>query len=278
MSIVSIILSSMPRAINLCIGRQLGTLIYLIGLRKKVATINLNIAFPSLSKLERKSILLKCYRHFGMVLIDFITQQSLNKKNISEFIVLHNKDKNILQSSNGGIIMSAHFGNWEAVLPALGLNNIKMETVIREQKNTDANNYYIDLRSFPNISLIWKKESLRKLYDAISNHKFIGLASDQSARKRGVLLPFFSKKASFPKGSGIFYSRSGCNVFMVLCILGSDYKYHMFIKPISSNKVTEDDIVEDITLKYINILENKIRQNPSQYFWFHKKWDKRIYK
>ena len=51
----------------------------------------------------------------------------------------------------------------------------------------------------------------------------------------------------------------------------------MFIKPISSNKVTEDDIVEDITLKYINILENKIRQNPSQYFWFHKKWDKNIY-
>ena len=268
----------MPRAIKLCIGRQLGNLVYLIGLRKKVATINLNIAFPNLSKLEIESTLLKCYRHFGMVFTDFIAQQSLNKKNISELIVLHDKDKSILQNSNGGVIMSAHFGNWEAVLPALGLNNIKMATVIREQKNIHANDYYIKLRSFPNISLIWKKESLRKLYDAIKNHKFIGLASDQNARKKGVQIPFFSKEASFPKGSGIFYSRSECNVYMVLCILGSDYKYHMFIKSISSNKINEDDIVEDITLKYVNILENKIKQNPSQYFWFHKKWDKKIYK
>ena len=77
-------------------------------------------------------LLLKCYRHFGMVFIDFINQSNLNKNNISNTILLRPKDKNILQSAGGGVIMSAHFGNWEAVLPVMGLNNIKMETVVRE--------------------------------------------------------------------------------------------------------------------------------------------------
>ena len=271
-------MSLLPRSWNLFIGRQMGTLIYLMGLRKKVATINMKIAFPNLNKFDLEILLLKSYRHFGMVFIDFINQSNLNQDNISNTILLRPKDKNILQSADGGVIMSAHFGNWEAVLAAMGLNNIKMETVIREQKNSHANNYYTKLRSFPNISLIWKKDALQSLYDAISNKEFIGLASDQNARTKGVFIPFFSKKASFPKGSGIFYSRTQCELFIVLCIMGTDYKYHTFVKSISSDKTNESDIVKDITEKYVRILEQKIKQNPHQYFWFHKKWDKNIYK
>ena len=272
------LISSMPRILRLFLGRQLGTLIYLVGLRKKVAAINIKIAFPELGKLDIELLLLKCYKHFGMVFMDFINQIHINKKNLSNTIIMRSKDKKILQDANGGIIMSAHFGNWESVLPAIGLNNIKMETVVREQKNSLANDYYIKLRSFPNISLIWNKNALKKLYNAISNKEFIGLASDQNARTKGIFLPFFEKEASFPKGSGIFYSREKCNLFIFLCIMGSDYKYYSFVKSISSDKVNEDDIIHDITLKYIKILENKIKQNPHQYFWFHKKWDKKIYK
>ena len=270
--------SLFPRPISLFIGRQLGTLIYFFKLRRKVAKINIEIAFPDLNPLEIEILLLKCYRHFGMVFMDFINQYSLNKDNLNQIIRIKDRDKKILQRSNGGIIMSAHFGNWESVLPAMGLNNINMETVIRKQKNSFANDYYVKLRSFPNIGLIWSKNALEKLYDAISNKKFIGLASDQNARTKGVMLPFFNKNASFPKGSGIFYSRTKCKLFVVLCIMGSDYKYNTFTKSIISDKTDENDIIDDITLKYIKILEDKIKQNPHQYFWFHKKWNKTIYK
>ncbi len=277
-NIIISLVSLLPRSWNLLIGRQIGTLIYLMGLRKKVATININIAFPKLNKLDLEILLLRCYRHFGMVFIDFINQSNLNQNNLSNTIILRPKDRKILQSSDGGVIMSAHFGNWEAVLPAMGLNNIKMETVIREQKNDHANSYYTRLRSFPNISLTWKKNALQSLYDTISNKEFIGLASDQNARNKGVFIPFFSKEASFPKGSGIFYSRTKCKLFIVLCIMGNNYKYYTFVKSISSDKTNEDDIIQDITEKYVKILEQKIKQNPHQYFWFHKKWDKKIYK
>ena len=101
------------------------------------------IAFKDKSNFEIEKILINCYRHFGMVFIDFFTQQSLNKKNILNYVVFHKKNQRLLQNSSGGVIMSAHFGNWESVLPALGLNNIKMETVLRKQRNDSANNLYI---------------------------------------------------------------------------------------------------------------------------------------
>ena len=135
------------------------------------------------------------------------------------------------------------------------------------------------MRSFPNIGLIWQKNGLKRLYQAISDKRFIGLASDQNARSRGVEINFFGKKSSFPKGAGIFHSRTGCDVFMVLCIMGSDYKYHIFVKKINieKNNKSESDIIEELNSEYVKILTNKIKQYPNQYFWFHKKWNKKIY-
>ena len=275
---IAFLFSLFPRKLNLLLGKNLGVIVYLIGIRKKVAKINLNIAFSNKNDFEIEMMLINCYRHFGMVIIDFLTQHSIKRRDISDYIVFNNKDKMLLKNSAGGVIMTAHFGNWEALLPAFGVNNIQMNAVIKEQKNKIINDLYIKARSFQNIELLLKHESLNKLYDTISEKKFIGLACDQSVRNKGIKNNFFSKNASFSKGSGIFYSRTNCSIFVVFCILGSDYKYHIFVKPLTSSESDEEKIISDITSQYVTILEKKIIQNPCQYFWFHKKWDKNIYK
>tara|TARA_Y100001970_G_scaffold285135_1_gene404053 strand:- start:564 stop:1445 length:882 start_codon:yes stop_codon:yes gene_type:complete len=277
---ISMVFCLMPRTISLFIGKQIGIITYMLAIRKNVAKKNISIAFKDLNKNQQKSILLNCYKHFGMILIDFLRQQKINKKNLGQYFVINKKYKDILNQSNGGCIMSAHIGNWEYILPFMGFNNYPMETVIKEQSNPAANKFYIQTRTFPNIGLIWKKNALKNLYRAIENKKFIGLASDQNAGAKGIKISFFDKKSSFPKGAGIFYNRMQCDVLIVLCIMGSDYKYHIFVKKviINNNNKTEEEIIEEINSLYADVLENKIRQYPHQYFWFHKKWSKKIYK
>ena len=53
----------------------------------------------------------------------------------------------------------------------------------------------------------------------------------------------------------------------------------MYLEEISVNKNGKDEnqIVIDITKKYADILMKKINQFPEQYFWFHRKWDRKIY-
>ena len=252
----------------------------MLSIRKHVAKKNISIAFKELNHRERESLLLNSYKYFGMMLIDFLRQQKINKDNLDEYFVFNKRYKDILNRANGGCIMSAHLGNWEYILPFMGLNNFPMETVIKKQSNLAANSFYIKMRSFTNIHLIWQKNALRKLYEAISEGRFIGLASDQNARSKGIKINFFEKKSSFPKGAGIFHSRTNCDVFMVLCIMGSDYKYHIFVEKIyiGENYKNEEEIIKALNSKYVEILTNKIKQYPEQYFWFHKKWNKKIYK
>ena len=272
--------SLLPRKISLLIGRQIGMVLYLIPFRKAVARKNIDIAFSDSSDLDKKRILFNCYRHYGMVLVDFLSQQSINKHNLDDYFVFSSEAKKNLQLSGGGCILSAHIGNWEMVLPAMGLHEIKMDTVVMKQKNRAANNFYLKLRSFSNINLIFKDGALRGLYQAIDQGRMVGLASDQNARSRGLEIDFFGELSSFPKGAGKFYFKTGCKLFIVFCILRSDLKYYVYTKEIRVDKSndSEDAVIEQIVLTYAKELNTKIKQHPEQYFWFHKKWSKKIYK
>ena len=278
--IFSAIFSILPRKISLFIGRQIGMLLYLIPFRKDVARKNIDIAFKGTTPSNRKLILLNCYKHYGMLLIDFLRQQSINKYNLDDYFVFSNEAKKNLVSAEGGCILSAHIGNWEMVLPAMGLHGIKMDTVVMKQKNKAVDNFYTKLRSFPNICLIPKDGALKGLYKAIDEDRMVGLASDQNARSKGLKIDFFGELSSFPKGAGKFYYKTGCKLFIVFCILRSDLKYYVYTKELKVNKIdnTEDEIIEQIVSAYADELSKKIKQHPEQYFWFHKKWNKKIYK
>ena len=278
--LISIFFCFIPRSISLFIGRQIGVIVYFLSIRKKVAKINIGIAFKHLSDSKKESILFECYTYYGMMLTDFMRQQLINSNNLSDYFIINKKYKEILMQGEGGCVMSAHLGNWEYILPFMGLNGFPMDTVIKKQTNDQINKLYIRIRKFKNIKLIFEKNALSALYDALSNKRFIGLASDQNARSKGIKINFFNKKASFPKGAGIFHNRENCGVYMVLCIMGSDYKYHIYVKEIKIDKhnLSEEEVVNQINIEYAKLLENKIKQFPSQYFWFHKKWNKKIYK
>ena len=118
------------------------------------------------------------------------------------------------------------------------------------------------------------------MYNALKNKEFLGLASDQNAGSKGIKIDFFGKKASFPKGAGIFYNRTQCDLFMLLCIMNNDYKYDVFVERLNVKigSKPEKDLVKEVNKLYINMLLDKINKHPEQYFWFHRKWNKKIYK
>ena len=45
-----------------------------------------------------------------------------------------------------------------------------------------------------------------------------------------------------------------------------------------TRKTKETNIIVEVNSIYSKLLESEIIKYPNQYFWFHKKWDKNIYK
>ena len=271
------LVSFIPRKFILFLGKVLGIFIYyFIPIRKKVAKINILIAFPELSDKEVNNIILKSYKHYGMLLFEFIMQ---NNKNIYNNIVeLDNKTKKCLTDDVGKILMTAHIGNWEMMLPIISKFK-KVIGVAREQKNKGANKFIIENRSFNNVELISNKGSTRKMAKALFKNKILLLVCDQNAKSKGNKLLFFNKESSFPKGPGYFHFLTNSELIYGFCILNKDYKYELKIRNLNIEKKIEqkDELVIQINRLYIKKLEEIITKYPEQYFWFHKKWDKKIY-
>ena len=271
------LVSFIPRKFILFLGKVLGVFIYyIIPIRKKVAKINILIAFPELSDKEVNNIILKSYQHYGILLFEFIMQ---NNKNIYNNIVeLDNKTKKCLTDDVGKILMTAHIGNWEMMLPIISKFK-KVIGVAREQKNKGANKFIIENRSFNNVELISNKGSTRKMAKALFKNKILLLVCDQNAKSKGNKLLFFNKESSFPKGPGYFHFLTNSELIYGFCILNKDYKYELKIRNLNIEKKIEqkDELVIQINRLYIKKLEEIITKYPEQYFWFHKKWGKSIY-
>ena len=62
--------------------------------------------------------------------------------------------------------------------------------------------------------------------------------------------------------------------------LKKNYTYEFKLRELKFKKTFEqkDQLIIEVNTEYSKILEQEIRKYPEQYFWFHKKWDKKIYK
>ena len=276
LKIVSFIISIFPRNFMLLLARSLGILIYFIfPKRKNVAIQNLLIAFPKKEISEIRNLVKKTYQHYMVVTIDFLRQKTFNDKNI----FIDEKTKNILSNNGGMIFMTAHIGNWEMIIPIL--NQIKKTTgVVKVQRNSGGNKFISELRDLVNITLLPIGTKTEVMIEALNRGDILALASDQNAESKGMYIPFFGKKASIPKGPAYFYYKTKLPLLIGFCMLNRDNTYTFKVQEIKLKN--DSNNIEELFLQvgtiYNKILENQIKQYPEQYFWFHRKWDRKIYK
>ena len=164
----------------------------------------------------------------------------LDANNIHDFVRLDPETKKVLDQCDGGIIMTGHLGNWEAFLPALGLNRYPFVVVTQTQKSTGSQKFFNSIRSFPNISLIPRTGGRKQMLRVLDEHKFLGLASDQNAGKHGIDIPFFDFPASTPKGAALFHIKTGMPIIVGFCILSSDFKYDLTLRMMETSHISND--------------------------------------
>ena len=249
---------------------------FLFPLRKDVATKNLEIAFPKKSSKEIKKILLNSYMHYGLLMFEFL-RNSL-KKSITGLYSINTETEEILFKNGSLIYMTAHLGNWEMSIPILSQYK-KMLVVVKEQANSGGDRFFNKARKYENVRLISKKGSKRVMLKSLYENSILALASDQNAKKRGIYINFFNKPASIPKGAGHFHALSKTKIVIGFCILNEELKYDFNLEylDIKDNLEQKDEIIVKVSELYVEKLEKMILKHPEQYFWFHKKWDRKLY-
>ena len=237
-------------------------------MRKQDSLKNISTAFPEKSENEQNIILKKTYSFFGQAFLQFLSFPKSFK-----FINIDVEGKELLDQSlakgKGIVLATGHFSKWEILSSWLGYTGYPCIAVAQRQNNRGADIFFREFRKKTGMDIIYRKSSLKQMYRILKDNKILILASDQDAKQRGVFVDFFNKPASTPKGVARFHLQTGADILFITCHVERNGRHKLHIQTVIPDG---DSSVESITQAFTALLEEKVRNFPEQYFWFHRRW------
>jgi KDO2-lipid IV(A) lauroyltransferase len=265
--------------VSLKIGKFIAIFVYhCIPIRRKHIFNMLLISFPEKSKKEVKFIAKNVYRNFMMTVVEVIFFPKMSDEEISKLLICKNEFlvEKSYAAGRGTILMSAHFGNWE--LTALAFSKkYPMSVVVAKQSNRLVDNMLNKIRTLNGFCTISRDGMIFKsVLRALKENKIVAILSDQDAGKQGIFIPFLGRLASTPKGAALFALRAKCQLIIALGVRQNDGVMKIeFTEVPMPNTGTEEKKLKIVNAFYSKKLEEVVRKNPEQWFWFHRKWNTR---
>jgi len=279
----SLFINVLPEGFALWMGRQLGTVMYLLDWEhRKVAIQNLHIAFgQEKSKEEMRSIAKKNFQNLGMMAIEFFRIPGMDLETYERKVETEGVDEalKVLEKNRGALLLLGHFGNWE--LMALMSKVIQKNILVIAKpikKNPWLERWFIESREGIGLEVIPPKNATLKVTQALSQNKVVGILFDQRGkRSKGIWADFFGRKVPTTPGLAVMALKSGAPVLPVFMIRNGFEKHRLIVKEplelIHTGDFQKD--VEANTQLFNNTLESIIREYPDQWLWIHRRWERK---
>ncbi len=242
---------------------------------------NLRASFPEKSETWIWQTGQRSFEHIVMLAVDVLfTPRLVKKDNWRSYSTYKNAEytKWLMKEGKGLLMVTAHYGNFEIIGFLMGLFGFDIYSVARPLDNKYINNYLYGVRQQVGQKLVDKKgasEIMAKITQTGSTLCFIG---DQDAGKKGVFVDFFGRKASAYKSIGLLAITSN----LPLVVGYSRRVDNRFFFELGTTRIIFPDEWKDkedpllwVTQEYTKATEQFIREDPTQYWWLHRRWKHR---
>ncbi len=259
-------------------GSWLGRVAYvLLPSRRRIAYDNLSRALGNtLSEEQIQEIIKRVFQNIGRTLVEFARFGKIKLEGTRKITVPDGLEhfQKVYEEGKGALVVTAHFGNWELLGSWVAASGFPIDFLVGEQHNKKVDKLLNDFRKEMGVGIIPLRTSLRGAFKSLKANRFAGLVSDQHAPSGGVILDFFGRKASTPKGPAAIAIKVGCPLIPFL-LRRERYDRHVVMtgKPIyppNSGDVEKD--IETMTKAYTKFFEDHIRRYPDQWMWTHRRW------
>lgn len=215
----------------------------------------------------------------GQTLIDkMVTMAGMKSRFTFHFDGEENLDK-IVEMGKGGILLSAHAGNWEMAGQYLEKINTKINIVMFDGEHQNIKKY-LDQLGEKSFNVITIKENMSHVYEmgaALAKNELICMHADRFLEgNKTVSLNFLGEEALFPAGPFLMSAGFNVPVCLVFAFKESDKHYHFYGSDILQrfNAESKKDFAQRLAQQYVVDLENKIKEYPEQWFNYYDFWKK----
>jgi KDO2-lipid IV(A) lauroyltransferase len=246
----------------------------------RLALANLEVAFGSATGPDaRRRIARDSFRHFGRVMADTLKWTRLRASRRAKLLKVDGEEHILraLRGGRGGLIFSAHFGNWEVAAEAVAAL-APLSVVARPLDNPLIEAELARFRKRLGTRIISKFQAVKPILKALRQNELVAILIDQNVlRSQAVFVDFFGRSAATTPGLASFHLRTRAPLVPVFCFPAPRSAYLVKVgEPLTFEPGGEyDRDVLKITQACTKMIETEIRQNPGLWFWFHNRWKTR---
>lgn len=280
--ILFLCLAALVRILGLNLSRRFSLVIaiifyYIIPIRKSVTLRNLHKAFPEYTDEKIHKIAFDNYKSFAITLIEILFIPFMTRKQIENAVQCENAElvKKFYERSNGLIVLSGHFGNWEYIALSISSQiNVPFHVVVKSQRNPFVDSYLNRGRTNSINQVVPLGASIRKIYAELKAKKIVAMVADQRGPSDGMRVNFFGQSTSIYPGPAQLALKTKSPILYGLAVRQPDFSYKAEISEIILENLSgeEENQVHEITQKHMTFLETMIRKHPEQWFWMHNIW------
>ena len=253
------------------------------GKHRKIGRINLRIAFPEMGDREAARIVRICYMRMGTAAAEFVHIPKMDGKYIEEHIRIEGIEhirRSEREKGLGVLALTGHFGNWEIGSHAYGTVIVPTAFIVRPLADPTWDRIVKERRERSGNRAIRKFDSAKEVMREVRRGTMVGIMIDQNVdRHKGVLVDFFTKKAYTTDGIARMALALRASIHPGFIFRDPERKFHHTLRfgpavPMDPEAPREEEVLR-LTRRCNEELEKVIREDPTQWLWFHRRWKTR---
>ena len=251
---------------------------HVVRYRRRLVRKNLTLSFPEKSEKEIIRIEKDFYLHFCDYIVETIKVLHISDEEMKKRMKFTNLEiyQPYIEKGNSFVMTLGHYGNWEwfSSFAMYRQEGVCPSQIYRKLKNKPFDRLMYNLRARFGAVSIEKNDTLRAIIKMMRSGKqlFVGFIADQKPSKNNMhyWTTFLNQETSVLTGPERIARQTG---FVVLYADVKKIKrgyYEAEIIIISDEpKLTKEN---EITEKYIRLMEQTIKRNPADWLWSHNRW------
>jgi predicted LPLAT superfamily acyltransferase len=218
----------------------------------------------------------RSYYIFGQTLIDKVVAMSGIPNKFTFEFEGEKYLREITAAGKGGIMLSAHLGNWEIAGHLFKRLQTRINVVMFDNEHENIKQYLTSVTGERNVNVIVIKNDLSHIYainDALSKQELVCMHADRFLDGNKVAaVPFLGENAHFPAGPFLLATTFRVPVSMVFACKESSTHYHLFATEPKEYFVHRRAGAEMAMNDFVQQLEIMVRKYPVQWFNYYDFW------
>lgn len=248
--------------------------------RRDVVRDNLLRSFPEKTPQEILRIEKAFYHYLCDYFVETIKLTSISRRKMKKHMVFHGVEQMEEACRADGkqfvFIFLGHYGNWEwiASLAYWTTPEVLCAQIYHPLYNQAMDRFFLRLRNHFGGECIPMKSTLRRIVRLKREHQrtFVGFISDQLPKWESIHLfvPFLHRETAVFTGAEQIGRQMNAAYFFADITRPRRGYYECTFRPITTSAPERQDY--DVTVRFMQLLEEMIQKNPQYWLWTHKRW------